>query len=183
MTTPILIGLTGYAGTGKDTVREILEASGFYGFAFADPIRNMVRELLASTGIDECWMTRRELKEEIIPQLGVSYRELAQTLGTEWGRSLKPDFWLRTASAYVADLKHQGASALVVSDVRFVNEAAWVRSRGGVIWRIHRELAGPVREHVSETELDDIKPDVTLHNDGTVDDLRQTVIEAVKELP
>ena len=180
MSAPLLIGLTGYAGTGKDTVREILESSGFCGFAFADPIRNMVRELLASTGIDECWMARRELKEEAIPQLGVSYRELAQTLGTEWGRRLQPDFWLRIANAYVADLTYQGASALVVSDVRFANEAAWVRQRGGVIWRIHRELAGRVREHVSESELDGIKPDVTLHNDGTVADLSRTVCEALR---
>ena len=180
MSAPRLIGLTGYAGTGKDTVREILEARGFCGFAFADPIRNMVRELLASTGIDECWMDRRELKEEAIPQLGVSYRELAQTLGTEWGRRLQPNFWLCIASAAVVEMTCLGASALIVSDVRFANEAAWVRQHGGVIWRIHRDLAGPVREHVSESELDDIKPDVTLHNDGTVADLRRTVCEALR---
>jgi hypothetical protein len=182
MTRLVLIGLTGYAGTGKDTVRALLEEHGMSGFAFADPIRNMVRELLTSNGIDDCWMDRRELKEEIIPQLGVSYRELAQTLGTEWGRSLKGDFWLRIASAYVTDLQGQGAVALVVSDVRFINEAEWVRKQGGVIWRIHRELAGPVREHVSESELDDIKPNITIYNDGSVADLRQTVADAVREL-
>ena len=183
MNNPILIGLTGYAGTGKDTVREILEAEGATGFAFADPIRNMVRELLASTGIDDKWMDRRELKEEPIPQLGVSYRHLAQTLGTEWGRAVAPDFWLRIAGAYVANLKHQGLTAFVVSDVRFLNEAQWVRDRGGVIWRVHRTLASPVREHVSESELDDIKPDVTIHNDGTLDDLRRTVHEALRDWP
>jgi dephospho-CoA kinase len=49
MSKPFIIGLTGYAGSGKDTVRNILEAKhGFDGIAFADPIRDMLTALLES---------------------------------------------------------------------------------------------------------------------------------------
>ena len=41
MKTPAIIGLTGLAGTGKDTVRAILEEFGYNGLAFAD-IRTML---------------------------------------------------------------------------------------------------------------------------------------------
>jgi len=176
-----LIGLTGYAGTGKDTVRALLQKHGFEGFAFADPIRNMVRELLRTTGIGEHWMDWRECKEEVIPALGVSYRHMAQTLGTEWGRNaLAPDFWLTCAHAHLVKLFEQKARAFVVSDVRFANEAAWVQAHGGVIWRVHRDAAQPVRDHVSESSIDDIAPALTIHNNGTLDELEERVVEALR---
>lgn len=181
-----LIGLTGLAGVGKDTVRGILQDEGFTGFAFADPIRAMIRELLTSNGIDDSYMDNRERKETIIPALGVSYRHLAQTLGTEWGRNLASDFWLRIAGAYMDDLAWQGdaqASHFVISDVRFENEAAWIRERGGVIWRVVRHHVAPVRDHVSESGVLAIKADEVIFNEGnSIPDLRDTVLDALKVL-
>ena len=179
---PPLIGLTGYAGSGKDAARWILEdAHQFTGFAFADPIRGMLRELLTSTGISTDCMDVRELKEAVIPELGVSYRQLAQTLGTEWARAcLGSDFWLRCARAYMDDLEGQFLeTSFVVSDVRFLNEAEWVREQGGVIWRIYRPGQPPVRPHASETELDQIRPDRTIHNGGTLIDLADAIKTAL----
>ena len=173
-----IIGLTGPAGSGKDAVRDILEDLGFIGFAFADPIRSMIRKLLARNGLSEAWMDKRDLKERVIPELNVSYRQMAQTLGTEWGRSLRPDFWLSIADAYMEDLVAQEDSPqFVVSDVRFVNEAQWVRERDGVIWRINRPDLAAVRAHVSESEMDSLAPEVVIHNNGTLDDLRAIVLE------
>ena len=176
-----LIGLTGYAGTGKDSVREILETDHeFCGLAFAEPIRAMLVELFSSNGIGSEWIYERELKEQVIPELGVSYRHMAQTLGTEWGRNLQPDFWLRIAQSYLLDLEEQGHTHFVISDVRFCNEAEWVRKNGGVIWRIDRPGVAPVRPHASEAEIEHIEADWTLRNDGGLDDLRPTVLEALR---
>lgn len=175
--------MSGYAGTGKDTVRSILEEAGFVGFGFADPIRGMLRELLTSNGIDDACMDDRALKETAIPALGVSYRQLAQTLGTEWGRNLQSDFWLRIASAYITDLEWAGNTHFVVSDVRFVNEAEWVRSRGGVIWRVQREQAQAVNPHISESGVDLIEFDWTINNNGSLEDLREVVDESLKVMP
>jgi len=186
MKSPTIIGLTGYAGTGKDTVRALLEEHGFDGLAFADPIRAMLRQMLRSTGITEAYMDDRDFKEAIIPELGVSYRHMAQTLGTEWGRNLQPDFWLSLAGAYMADVQDSAIPNIpnfVLSDVRFANEADWVRARGGVIWHIQRSAATPVRPHVSESEVGHIASDLTIYNNGTLGELRYAVEQALKVLP
>ena len=151
MTKPLLIGLTGYAGTGKDTVRSLLEQDhDFDGIAFADPVRDMLRSLLDSMEIPRDWMIERELKEREIPGLGLSYRHMAQTLATEWGRSLKSGLWLDIAAAKVRMYSQYGNPGVVISDVRFANEAEWIKAQGGLIWRIIRPGVEPVREHVSE---------------------------------
>jgi hypothetical protein len=183
MTKKTIIGLTGYAGTGKDTVRQILEQRhSFCGFAFADPIRGMLRELLTSNGIDDRFIDDRDFKEVPIHELGVSYRHMAQTLGTEWGRSLAPDFWLRIAGAYMADVLADGEiEDFVVSDVRFANEAEWIREQGGVIWRIERVAAVPVRAHASEAEIYHIVPDYVINNNSTIESLDFDVRHALAQ--
>lgn len=177
MTTTLhrLIGLTGTAGSGKDTVRRLLEEHhGYSGLAFADPIRNMLRPLLADAGTSDEWMTDRDLKEATIPAIGTSYRHLAQSLGTEWGRSIEHEFWLRIASARLDFLQDQGLRRFVISDVRFLNEAAWIKLLGGEVWRVERPSAEPVREHASE-KISHINPDRIIDNSGTVADLWKTV--------
>lgn len=167
-----IIGLTGLAGTGKDTVRRILEEDfGADGIAFADPIRDMIGALLTESGYSTEWMYERDKKETPIPGLGTSYRHLAQTLGTEWGRSISADFWLRIAKARADALKANGARLLVVSDVRFPNETAWIKEQGGEVWCIAREQATPVRDHPSESLVDVLEPDRFIDNSGTVEDL------------
>lgn len=175
--TPLrLIGLVGYAGTGKDTVRQLLELEhSFVGLAFADPIRQMLRTLFSSNGIDEKYIDERDFKEATIEDLlteqPLSYRQMAQTLGTEWGRNLSPDFWLQIAGAFIADQRRRGERLFVISDVRFVNEARWVKDAGGELWRIHRPGVLPVRPHASEAEIEHIECDRLIDNSGTVDDL------------
>ena len=177
----VLIGLTGLAGSGKDTVRNILQDMGYTGFAFADPIRGMLRELLTSSCIDDRCMDDRAFKELPVPELGVSYRQMAQTLGTEWGRTLAHDFWLRIAGAYLDEQVNQGGTHFVVSDVRFANEAQWVRDHGGVIWHINRPDCQPVRPHVSENKGLCWVVDHQIQNDGSIGELHRAVLRALDE--
>lgn len=175
MTKPLLIGLTGLAGSGKDTVRNILEGShGTFGLAFADPIREMLRALLAGCHLDDSWMTDRVLKESTIPGIGASYREMAQLLGTEWGRAIDPDFWLKITAVRVAALRAMHRP-VVISDVRFPNEAAWIRSEGGVVWKILRPGVEPVRAHASEAHVDALPYDYVIDNSGSIANLERAV--------
>ena len=181
MTKPKFIGLTGRAGCGKDSVRSILELDYHaQGLALADPIRDMLLTLMETSGVSIQYGTRRELKESI-SELGYSYRQLAQTLGTEWGRlALSPDFWTG-----IADLRIQGfcvdtfnPTTFVVSDIRYNTEAKWLRAKGGLIWEIRRPDAQKVRAHSSEHGIDQSLVDQIILNDGTLSDLPDLVRSA-----
>ena len=175
----LLIGLTGQAGSGKDTAAEhLVKQHQFARWAFAEPLRTMLEALLVECGLDYAHLFEPQLKEQPIPGLGHSYRQLAQTLGTEWGRvQLADDFWLRCAGLCTGLSSPNPAEQqpihdrIVFSDVRFPNEAAWLRERGGVIVRIERPSVTPVRAHVSEQHA--IEPDHVVWNSGGLDALQQ----------
>lgn len=184
---PKLIGLTGLAGTGKDTVREMLETYHEYtGMAFADPIRGMLSTLLDASDIGHHWMTERHLKETTIPALGASYRQLAQTLGTEWGREqVHPDLWVRITAARIAAITDsyidRGLSApcIVISDVRMPNEASWIKDQGGVIWRIERPGTQAVRPHESESWVNVLIARRVIYNHADL----ATLLTALNSMP
>jgi hypothetical protein len=169
----LIIGLTGYAGAGKDTVAMMMgqeaaqrEWGVAKGFAFAEPIRRMLRAL----GVPQEYMTQRELKEIPVPGFGYSYRQLAQTLGTEWAREHHgEDFWTKATAVEVANAECDYA---LITDVRFPNEAAWVRSMSGKIVRITRPDVARVNPHASERYVQEIEPDAVIFNAGTLPMLR-----------
>ncbi len=173
----LLIGLTGRAGAGKSTVASILsDKFAFFELAFADPIQNMVGTLFAEGGIDGAWMVERALKEQPTV-LGFSYRHLAQSLGTEWGRGLAPDFWLRIAARKLASPELDGDN-VVISDVRFPDEAEWITQQGGVVVRVLRHDLPPVRAHSSESHCDTLPVTTELLNYGS----RATLFDQVDRL-
>lgn len=165
--TPLLIGLTGRAGCGKTTVASYLEHEhGFHAVGFADPILEMLCSLFAHCGIDAAWATERSLKE-LPTALGFSYRHLAQELGTGWGRGLKDTFWLRVASLAVSPALDRGED-VVISDVRYPNEADWVVANGGMVVRVLRAgRNAEVRPHESEQYTDDMPAAAELLNHGS----------------
>jgi hypothetical protein len=173
-----LIALTGAAGTGKDTAGQILaDLARRMGFdytvtGFADPIRQMLAAIIPAE-----YMSERDLKEAPAPTIGYSYRALAQTLGTDYGRVLMPGLWVRLKEAQL-----YGAAAAqapltkplvhIVTDVRFEDEAAWVRRHGGALLRIHREAAVSVRPHESEWAWPHLRVDAEIDNNGSLAQLR-----------
>jgi hypothetical protein len=120
----MIIGLTGLAGSGKSVVADVLvNEFGFTRVKFADPLKNMIRRMLADMGhieFDIERMIEGDLKEVPIPELGVTPRHLMITLGTEWGRDLvHADIWVRLWAARAECLPN-----VVADDVRFDNEVA-----------------------------------------------------------
>lgn len=169
MANPPIFGVAGRARSGKDTVANFIVATvGGYRYSFADPIRTMLTPLGVDMS-DPYWQAR---KEEPIPAIGVSPRRMMQTLGTEWGRDLiHPDLWLFMAHQR---LLHSGPG-MVISDVRFENEAAWLRKHGGRIIHVVRPDAKTIEEHASEAGVARGSDDLILFNNGTLEELQLNV--------
>jgi hypothetical protein len=62
----------------------------------------------------------------------------------------------------------------VIADVRFPNEADWVRMHGGRLIRVQREVA-PVAAHESERFVDELAVDDTIYNTRSISHLGDEV--------
>jgi len=153
MRIPKLIGLTGPKGVGKSTYA--CKLTGFWGevMSFAEPLRQMAEQI-----VPRDYLTNK--KEEVVPWLGVTGRQILQTLGTEWGRALDSQIWVKIAES---DLAKNDSSPIIFDDVRFPNEAEMIRRRGGQVWRLTR--AGVVSDdtHSSENGIPDELVDRTIN--------------------
>jgi len=172
---PQVIGITGRAGAGKNTVADLIP--GAVVIQLADPL---YAALAAMLGVPEAQLRDRRLKERAIPAIGKSPRQMLQTLGTEWGRDLVDrHLWLKIAHERIQKLARAGAEVVVVADVRFANEAEWIRERlGGEVWEVRRPGLPVAAGHSSEAGLPDELVDRRIDNDGSIDELRVAMATA-----
>lgn len=171
---PLLIGLHGRARTGKDTAARYLAAQWcLYSYAFADPIKAAIAQLFNLTQEH----IEGNLKEVLLPGIGKSPRQLMQLLGTEWGREqVHPELWLLLAAqniAYQQEVDQSHYNGVVIRDVRFENEADWIRRQGGHVVQILRPDAHSVSAHSSESGIAIHDNDFVVHNEGTVEDFQR----------
>jgi len=170
----MIIGLSGYARTGKDTVAEILiRKYGYRRIAFADKIKEALITLnpivvpeiglhLAEYVNDFSWEVAKNTPE---------VRRLLQVMGTEVGRNLlSQDIWVEAALKDV-----RAGEKIVLTDVRFPDEADAVKWLFGEVWRIERKGVLATNSHKSESALDEWIFDRIIDNSGTLEDLEESV--------
>lgn len=174
----MIIGLAGEAGSGKDTVGTILKHEhAFTLLALAWPIKEMICKLL---GVHMRWWDDRVWREEVIPLYQKSPRQLAQTIGTEWGRlCVHEDMWL---DRLLEEARILGPERLAITDIRFDNEALRIQSYGGHIIKVFRPGAGLGVLHPSERGLQNVPNVIQIINDGTVEALATKVVTVVQGL-
>lgn len=167
----MLIGLTGKKRSGKDTVARMLQEHGFVQTSFAAPIREFVAQLIGLS-LDDL----ERVKESHVTDLGnVTPRHMMQTLGTEWGRQMiHPDIWTSTWAARYCMYALKGEN-IVVSDVRFPDEAELIRAHGGWVVEVQRPGLIIGDSHASEAGIPDNLIDVKLYNDCDLAVLRDRV--------
>jgi len=168
-----IIGLTGKARSGKDTTAKFLQSKLHNAslYALADPLKQAAATMF-NISLSDFYDAER--KEEINQFWGMSPREIAQKLGTECARDVfREDFWLKRCESQLLD----DPDYFIITDVRFDNEAAWVRERGGFVVEIVRPSlnSGVVRDHVSEAGVSDDLIDLTIVNDKDLTHLENQV--------
>ena len=184
-----LIALCGAAGAGKDTVADMLPACKL---AFAD---TLYHEVAAAWGVEQHVLRCRETKELESPILSVAHckdmgfrtncwrdfhnrprspRQILQWWG-DYRRAQDRKYFVDATTLAIVDCLDD----VVITDVRFPNEAALIRQLGGQLWQIRRpgyEAGGT--GHASDTDGSEFRPDVVLENFGSLDDLRRTATDA-----
>lgn len=191
-----LIGVTGRKRSGKDTfAQRLVEAHGYTRVAFADILRQALAALDPLVRIEEDerglfgfrpgdahrhfrlstlletwdWETVKATREG---------RRLLQAFGTEAGRRIYGEnVWVDLTAAKVDAIP----GPVVITDVRFPNEADYIEESFGVLVRVERpglELSADL--HPSETALDDREAEWTIRNAGTIDDLHRAADNVVR---
>lgn len=173
----MIIGLTGKARSGKDTVGGFLkEAYGFELISFAKPLKDGLKLMLDLTEEH----VNGELKEFVIERFGKSPRQMLQTLGTEWGRDcVNQNIWVIIALHRANQILQKGGK-VCITDVRFNNEAEAVRNNGGMVLHISRDNAPVVNLHTSESGVEfNHVLDKVVQNNSSLDELFSHVKEIV----
>ena len=173
----MIIGLCGYAQSGKDTVAEyLIEHYGYRRVAFADQLRLALYNLNPLVTVGDMMGVPLQtavdgLGWESVKVGSPDVRRLLQRMGTEVGRQMwGEDFWVNQAMKNVTKF-----DKVVFTDVRYPNEYRSIKQREGTVWRVERPGVGAVNNHASETAMDSIRVDGILTNNSTKDDLYETI--------
>ena len=162
----MIIGLSGKAQSGKDTVGDYLVRSyGFIRVASADALKNIVSRHLGWDGVKD------DKGRKLLPEVGCSVRDYDQ------------DFWITRTIWKIKELTIANiGSNFVITDVRFRNEARILKEQGAVVIRLERQ--GAIKStHISETELDSYTEfDSIIDNNNTVECLYDRVDDIMKNL-
>lgn len=119
------------------------------------PLAGPLKAMLRTLGVpEECLTGSLADKERPLDLLcGRTARHAMQSLGTEWGREcIHPELWLRAWRHAAEQTTSTGGcpSLIVVDDLRFNNEAAYLRGLGAIIVRLFRDGIHYEQGHASE---------------------------------
>jgi hypothetical protein len=172
----MLIGLCGRKRCGKDTVADYLvQHYGFVKMTLADPLKSAIMAIFGLSH-DQLY---GESKDIIDPYWNMTPRHVLQYIGTECIREqfgkdhphIGSNIWTMSLGKRLDALPGQN---IVISDIRFANEAHLVREHNGIMMRIDRPSLTEMDAHVSENSYSDIRVDHILTNETLFELYRDT---------
>ena len=175
----MIIGLTGYAQSGKDTVAKILvENYGFTRIAFADKIRDFLYETnpMYDSIAGEPMFVKAKVDRDgwEVAKQSPHIRRLLQNSGVAARKVFGDGFWVHEAMKTMLNDPRPDMN-YVITDVRFLNEADMIRANNGQLWRVKRNGVDAVNAHVSESQMDGYPVDQIFTNNSTIEDLELMV--------
>ena len=178
----MIIGFAGRIGHGKDTAARRLIEQGYAHINFAATLKEEVLMRLPRTVSAILLLNRWPLPNDshqrrhaVYHEKPLGIRELLQEYGTEVRRADDPDYWMKR---WIEAVRIHGGP-VVVTDMRFPNEARAVREADGITIRIERPGYPAFDDHITETALADWRFDAVIQNDGSQTDLWDRVDEVL----
>jgi hypothetical protein len=182
----MIIGIVGRKHSGKDTLADLIQSTpGFKGYErrkFATSLRKVLYE---ATGITVEESESDEGKVQIVPGTDITVGRVLQVVGGTMRDILGTEIWI---NAFSRQWLKDGSPDVVITDVRHLNEAAWIVFQRGLLIRIVRDETeegsndGRDPNHGSETEVDQIAVHITVKNDGDLDHLKKLVESVVRAI-
>lgn len=171
-----VITISGHAQNGKDTVagiiRDTLKSYGDRVLVthYADLLKYMCR-----TFFD--WDGNKDERG----------RHILQYVGTDIIRKQAPDFWVDFISNVLTYFRDNW-DWVIIPDSRFPNEINKLISNGFNVTHVRvvrpnfkSPLTEEQQKHLSETALDDVKPNFYIYNEGSIEELNKKIKLWVKE--
>lgn len=160
----MLIGITGKKGSGKDTFASFFP-SNFKRLAFADAIKiHIETEYGIAEPLDKESVIESKDGFLEVPYPGITYRKLCQDIG-RYFRGIDPDHWVNI-------LKYKVHGNVIITDVRFDNEAHFIKRMHGNIIHIVRDGL-QYDSDVSERGINADLVNYKVINNGTIQDLKE----------
>jgi hypothetical protein len=176
----MILAFSGKKHCGKDTAANFIMESKpelkFKVVKFADPLKDAVCAMFDLTRDD-----LESLKDEIESITGVNFRYIQQTLGTEWGRDLiHPDIWVLLTKSKILKYQNEGYIVLV-TDVRFDNEADLIKNLGGALIETRRMTGKNLNDgHTSEKGVDEKYIDYFVMNNDTIESFKEKMLSILE---
>ena len=167
-----IVALSGKKQSGKNTVAALLAKLSrvkCVEIGFADSLK---LEVAKGCGVTVAYI------EENKPM----FRLILQGWGTEFRRSLNPNYWLK---GFMVKMYHlllvEETELIIVTDMRFLNEYSLCNELGAVMVRVERN--GLLEDsHSSETSLDKEKFHFRINNDSDLKHLEEECVKLLKEI-
>ncbi len=180
-----IIGFCGFKGSGKSTAAS--RAFSVVCSVYDDHRRRVAQRSFAWPLKDTCnclfGLSFDQLygdqKETVDPRYGKTPRQILQEVGSFFRDTYGADFWVDALEREITDNE-----ITIIDDVRYPNEADFVRNSGGIVIGIRRPGNGLDDDHASETKMHDHWTemiDVEIVNDGTIEDLRDRVKSVIED--
>ena len=182
-----IIGISGKKQSGKDTIYRVardifteLDPKVRVGrVAYADALKAEVSEI---TGF----------RTDYIEENKDRFRALLQVWGTEFRREFHGyDYWIQKMGDILTSSEPH-YDILFITDVRFKNEAEYIKEMDGQVLRVVRRSPETYHtlqdmpeldNHATENDMDDyIDYDYTINNDKSPDDLVKSVRDMLATL-
>lgn len=153
----MIIGISSKMGCGKTTLSDlIIKELPFKRKAFADLLKEECSEVyeypLEWNYTTEGKLTK--INHKNLPKQPMSIREILQWYGTDFRRKKYGfDYWVKLMDKEIKDDED-----IVIDDVRFLEEAKFIKKREGLLVRLEPYPGWEPEkysDHISETALDD----------------------------
>lgn len=153
----MIIGITGYAGVGKDTLADLLAPRKFQKRSFADKVREAYYEVAPESHRDAVDVYGWDLAK----RGNIHIRIGLQGVGAMCRKVFGKTFWIDQAMPTQDQLLDYN---YVYADVRYPNEAEAIWGKGGYVIRLKRDEIQPINDHESEVLVDTIEADLVIEN-------------------